>query len=181
MSQMRGRIKRVTGYVALLRAVNVGGTRKLPMSVLLEICEAAGFQQVKTCIASGNVVFQSDQAEDPVRREIEARVSAYARKHIAVMVRTAAEIADVLVRNPFLDVPRNRILALFVPGQPPKDPLAGVNGIENEQIRLGLRELYVYYPDGMAATRLRIPSEKQGTSRNLNTVAKLAEFAAALA
>ena len=170
----------MTGYVALLRAVNVGGTGKLPMSVLVEICEAAGFQKVKTYIASGNVVFQSDRAEDPVRRELEERVSAYARKHVTVMVRTADEIAGVLVRNPFLDAPRNRIMALFVPGQPPSDPLAGVTGIKNEQIRRGLRELYVYYPDGMAATRLRIPSEKQGTARNLNTVARLADIAAAL-
>ncbi|GAC1576719.1 MAG: hypothetical protein NVS3B5_08390 [Sphingomicrobium sp.] len=60
------------------------------------------------------------------------------------------------------------------------DPLEGVTGIKNEQVRLGKRELFILYPDGMANTRLRIPSNKQGTSRNMNTVQKLAELAPAV-
>lgn len=49
----------MTEYVALLRAVNVGGTGKLPMAALTQMCEAVGFEKVRTYIASGNVVFQS--------------------------------------------------------------------------------------------------------------------------
>jgi uncharacterized protein (DUF1697 family) len=56
-----------------------------------------------------------------------------------------------------------------------------VTGIKNEQVHLGKRELFVLYPDGMANTRLRIPSEKHGTARNMNTVAKLTVMAAAVA
>ena len=52
----------MTAYVALLRAVNVDGTGKLPMTILSGMCEAVGFSQVRTYIASGNVVFQSDLA-----------------------------------------------------------------------------------------------------------------------
>lgn len=173
--------KKMTGYVALLRAVNVGGTGKLPMTVLAEICEAVGFSQVQTYIASGNVVFQSDIAEDQVRSALEDRLLSYAGRNVGVVMRTAAEIADTLARNPFADSPGNRVMALFIDGPLPCNPLDGVTGLKNEQIRLGQRELFILYRDGMATTRLRIPSEKHGTARNMNTVAKLAEMAAALA
>ena len=161
------------------RAVNVGGTGKLPMTVLAEMCEAAGFSQVRTYIASGNVVFQSDGAEDQVRSALEDRLLAYAGRSVGVVLRTASEIAGALARNPFADSPGNRVMVLFIDGPLPSDPLDGVTGVKNEQIRLGKRELFVLYPDGMAITRLRIPSEKHGTARNMNTVAKLAEMAAA--
>ena len=97
-----------------------------------------------------------------------------------MVVRTASEIADVLARSPFKDAPGNRVMALFVDGPLPADPFEGVTGAKGEQIRLGKRELFVLYPSGMAASRLRIPSEKIGTARNMNTVAKLAEMAAEL-
>ncbi|MCQ9155649.1 DUF1697 domain-containing protein [Acidomonas methanolica] len=170
----------MTGYVALLRAVNVGGTGKLPMSVLTGLCEAAGFARVRTYIASGNVVFQSHGTEAQVRSALEERLHAYAGKEIGVVVRTAREIADVFARNPFVDAPGNRVMALFVDAPLPDDPLDGVTGSGNEQIRLGQREFFVFYPDGMADTRLRIPGGRHGTARNMNTVGKLAEMAAAL-
>jgi uncharacterized protein (DUF1697 family) len=171
----------LTGYVALLRAVNVGGTGKLPMTMLAQMCETAGFEKVKTYTASGNVVFRSDRSEDQVRSALEDQLHAYAGKSVGVIVRTASEIANALARNPFADAPGNRVMALFVDGALPADPLDGVIGIRNEEVRLGERELFVFYPDGMANTRLRIPSDKQGTARNMNTVAKLAEMTGAVA
>lgn len=170
----------MTGYVALLRAVNVGGTGKLPMSVLAGLCADAGFGHVRTYIASGNVVFRSDRSEHDVRAALEERLRAYAGKPVGVVVRSAAEIADVLARNPFPDAPGNRVAVLFVDGPLPRDPLDGVTGIDGEQLRAGKRELFVFYPNGMGATRVRIPSEKHGTARNMNTVAKLAQMAAEL-
>jgi uncharacterized protein (DUF1697 family) len=170
----------MTGYVALLRAVNVGGTGKLPMTTLIALCEAVGLTEVRTYIASGNVVFRSDRSEAEIRAALEDRLHAYAGKSVGVVVRTATEVADVLARNPFADAPGNRVMALFVDGPLPADPLDGVTGAKDEEIRLGKRELFVFYPSGMAATRLRIPSEKNGTARNMNTVAKLAEMAATL-
>jgi uncharacterized protein (DUF1697 family) len=171
----------LTGYVALIRAVNVGGTGKLPMTVLAQMCEAVGFEKVKTYIASGNVVFQSGAAEDQVRSAMEEQLQTYAGKSVGVFVRTAAEIADTLARNPFVGAPGNRVMTLFVDGPLPADPLDSVTGIRDEQVRLGKRELFVLYPDGMANSRLRIPSEKHGTARNMNTVTKLATMAAAVA
>jgi len=170
----------MTAYIALLRAVNVGGTGKLPMAELKTMCEAAGFDQVKTYIASGNVVFTSDRSEEAVRTAIEQKLEAYAGKPVGVIVRTAAEMADTLARNPFADKPGNRTVALFVDGPIPADALEGARNVKDEEMRLGRREIYIFYGDGMADSRLAIPAAKAGTARNMNTVAKLAEMAAAL-
>ena len=170
----------MTAYIALLRAVNVGGTGKLPMTELKAMCEAAGFDQVRTYIASGNVVFSSAKSEDAVRAAIEKALEAYAGKPVGVMVRSAAEMADTLERNPFADKPGNRVVAIFVDGPIPADALDAAKNVKGEEMRLGKRAIYVFYDDGMADSRLVIPAAKAGTARNMNTVAKLAEMAAAL-
>lgn len=159
-------------HVALLRAVNVGGTGKLPMVELVAMCEDAGFTDVRTYIASGNVVFRSGLDEAGVRKALGQRLQAYAGKPVGVLVRSAAEIAAVAAGN--------RVVALFVDEALPTDPLTGVTGLRDEQLVLGTREIFVHYGDGMADSRLRIPYAQQGTARNLNTVGKLAAMAAAL-
>src|SRR5947209_290088 len=98
----------MTAYVALLRAVNVGGTGKLPMTELKAMCEAAGFARVRTYIASGNVVFETARSEAAVKAVLEARLAGYAAKPVGVCVRTAREMADVLAKNPFAEAPGNR-------------------------------------------------------------------------
>jgi len=170
----------MTAYVALLRAVNVGGTGKLPMTELKAMCEAAGFEQVRTYIASGNVVFTSKLSEEQVRTAIEAPLEAYAGKPVGVLVRTAAEMADTLARNPFADRAANRTVAIFIDDPIPPDAIDAARNIKDEELRIGKREIYVFYGDGMADSRLIIPAGKAGTARNMNTIAKLAEMAAAL-
>jgi uncharacterized protein (DUF1697 family) len=171
----------MTAYVALLRAVNVGGTGKLPMTELTAMCEAAGFEQVKTYIASGNVVFTSAKSEAAVKAVLEKAMHAYAGKPVGVMVRSAAEMAAVAGANPFPDAPGNRVIAILLDDQPPKDVIEHARHIDGEEIALGKREIYVRYTDhGMAGSKLVIPAAKAGNGRNMNTVAKLAEMAAAL-
>jgi uncharacterized protein (DUF1697 family) len=167
-------------YIALLRAVNVGGTGKLPMTDLKIMCEAAGFQSVKTYIASGNVVFKSPKTEAQVKKVLEVGLAAYAGKPVGVLVRIAAELAAILAANPFKEMPGNCTLAVFLDEAPPRDAAEKATGRVREEIRLGQRELYVYYPDHMGQSKLKIPAAKNGTGRNMNTVAKLAEMAAAL-
>ncbi len=168
----------MTAFIALLRAVNVGGTGKLPMSELTAMCEALGYGGVKTWIASGNVVFTSDQPEAQIKAHLEASLLAWASKPIAVMVRTAEEMRAVLDANPFPQAPPNRCVAVFLDAAP--SALDGIKGQKDEEIRPGEREIYVHYGDGMAGSRLVIPAAAAGTARNMNTVAKLADLAAAL-
>lgn len=170
----------MTAYVALLRAVNVGGTGKLPMTELKRLCEEAGFAKVKTYIASGNVVFTADLSEPEVKKKLEASLQNFAGKAVGVFVRTASEMADVVRANPFDDQPGNRVTAFFLDMHPPDDVAASAKGRADEEIAPGKREIYVFFPSGMADSKLRIPSAGEGTARNMNTSAKLAELAAAL-
>lgn len=169
----------MTSYVALLRAVNVGGTGKLPMAELKRIGEEAGFRNPRTYIASGNLLFESDASEAEVKAALEIRLEAYAGKRVGVLVRTAAEMAAVAADSPFGDKAPNRVTAIFLDAAPPADALEGATGVRDEKMRLGKREIYVHYGDGMADSKLRIPAAKDGTARNMNTVAKLAALAKA--
>ena len=170
----------MTQFVALLRAVNVGGTGKLPMAELTAMCEAAGFAKAKTYIASGNVVFTSALSEAKVKAALEARLADYAGKPVGVVVRTADEMAAVLKHNAFPKAAPNLTVAIFLDAAPPADALDHAVGKNDEECALGTREIYVHYPSGQGDTKLRIPAAKTGTARNMNTVAKLAEMAAAL-
>lgn len=166
-------------YVALLRAVNVGGTGKLPMSELRAMCEAAGFANARTYLASGNVVFAAAGREAAVKATLEKALEAYAGKPVGVMVRSGAEMAAIVTANPFPAAATNRTVAIFLDEPPPKDALAGVTGRADEEIALGTREIFAHYPSGMGRSKLKIPAAKAGTARNMNTVATLAEWAMA--
>ncbi|MDP9102762.1 MAG: DUF1697 domain-containing protein [Pseudomonadota bacterium] len=170
----------MTAYIALLRAVNVGGTGKLPMAELKALCDAAGFAKARTYIASGNALFESELGEAAVQATLAAALKIYAGKPVGVLVRTAAEMAAVGRANPFADQPGNRVVALFLDEAPPADAINHARHVNGEVMALGRREIYVHYGDGMANSKLVIPAAKAGTGRNLNTVAKLAELAAAL-
>jgi uncharacterized protein (DUF1697 family) len=165
-------------YIALLRAVNVGGTGKLPMADLRAICRDAGFTRVETYIASGNVIFESKGAASKVKAELEARLLAYVKKPIGVVMRTAAEMAAVLKANPFSKAEPKFTYAIFLDERPPRDALDHAVGQNDEEMRLVDREIFVHYPSGMGRSKLRIPAAKTGTARNMNTIAKLAEMAA---
>src|SRR5471032_1607051 len=126
-----------TRYIALLRAVNVGGTGKLPMSELKAMCCDAGFARVETYIASGNVVFESKAAPSRVKAELEGRLHAYAGKPVGVVVRSAREMLAVLKANPFPRAEPKYTYAIFLSEPPTADSLAHAPGRQDEQMRLG--------------------------------------------
>jgi uncharacterized protein (DUF1697 family) len=147
----------MTVFVALLRAVNVGGTGKLAMPELAAMCRAAGFARVRTYIASGNVVLASNLDEAAVKAAIEAPVAAYVGKPVGVLVRT---------------------VAIFLDHAPAANALDHLRHRTSETVALGAREIYVAYGDTMGSSKLVIPAAEAGTARNMNTVAKLAKMAA---
>jgi uncharacterized protein (DUF1697 family) len=118
--------------------------------------------------------------EARVRKLIEERLHKYAGKPVGVIIRTVEEMAAVLKANPFPKTAPNRAVAIFLDEPPHPGALAEAKGVTGEELRLGLREIYVSYGDGMAQSRLRIPAARSGTARNMNTVAKLVEMAASL-
>lgn len=167
----------MTMYIALLRAVNVGGTGKLPMTELAAMCREVGLAQVRTYIASGNVIFESAEKPGQIKSELETRLQAYAKKPVGVLLRTVVEMKKILKANPFPEAAPNRTVAIFLDEPPPADALAFAVGLKDEEMQLGKREIYVHYGDGMGKSKLRIPAAKNGTARNMNTIAKLVELA----
>jgi len=168
----------MTTYIVLLRAVNVAGTGKLPMADLKALCAELGFGRIETYIASGNVVFESDTTAADVQTKLEEKLRTHAGKAIGVIVRTAAEIKTVLKRSPFPNKEPKLTYTFFLNNTPSPQALDDVRGRNGEEIRLGAREVYVYYPMGMGQSKLQIPAARLGTSRNMNTVAKLVEISA---
>ncbi len=130
----------MTTYIALLRAVNVGGTAKLPMAKLKTLCAELGFCRIETYIASGNVVFDCNMASAKVQAQLENRLPPYAGKAVRVFVRTAAGMRTVLNRNPFSDKERKHTHASCHHEKPPTDALDDVRGRAGEEMRLGHRE-----------------------------------------
>ncbi len=162
-------------YVGFLRAVNVGGTGKLPMSELQQMCADLGFADVRTYIASGNVVFSSDLDKKTVKKQLEDKLLSYAGKPVAVLVRTAAELVRVLEKNPFKDKEPN-LQAVLLDKKPLASSVTSVTGQKDELLVIGHHEIYVHYPSGMGQSKLRIPAAKEGTARNMNTIKKMVEW-----
>jgi uncharacterized protein (DUF1697 family) len=160
-------------FVALLRAVNVGGTGTLAMSDLKSICEDLGFSDVRTYIQSGNVVFGCAWTEARVRAALEAALAAKMKRPIDVLVRSAAEMAAVLKHNPFPSAEGNRVYVFFLDESPKKAVFAAIKIPGGEELRLVGREIYVHYPDGMGRSKLKLSSLGVATARNINTVARL--------
>jgi uncharacterized protein (DUF1697 family) len=166
----------MTDFVALLRAVNVGG-RTLAMADLKAVAEALGLENARTHIASGNLLFASSRSEPALKEALEAELTNHMGKPVEVMVRTAKELAAIAKANPFDSEPGNRVVAIFLDEAPPKDAVSQAKNVADERMALGRREIYVHYPSGQGRSKLRIPAAAAGTARNMNTVAKLAELA----
>jgi uncharacterized protein (DUF1697 family) len=170
----------MTAYVALVRAVNVGG-RQLKMADLLRIAEELKLGSPRTYIASGNLVFTSNTSERALKSALEKALGKHWGVTVDVFVRTAGEMADAVKSNPFGNEPGNRVAAIFLDEPPPAHALGVAKGMADERLALGVREIYVHYPSGMGQSKLRLPAMASGTARNMNTVTKLAELAKEMA
>ncbi len=169
----------MTAYVALIRGVNVAG-RKLLMTDLKAIAGKLKLEQVRTYIASGNLLFVSDKSEARLKGALEAALQKHMGTPVDVMVRTAEEMQKVVDDNPFPKAGKSA-LAIFLDDSPPTDTIAEAKNVADEEVALGRREIYVHYPSDMGRSKLRIPAAKAGTARNMNTVAKLAAMAKEMA
>lgn len=168
-------------YVALLRAMNVAGTGKLPMADLRLMATNCGFANARTYIASGNLLFDSDLSEDAARDALTQKVDAFFGKSVPIFVRTAAELDAIAAANPFPDEKGSRLMVFFLGEAATPAMVDDARGQRGERMAIGTREIYVAYGDGIGKTKLIIPAVKAGTARNVNTVTKLATMLATAA
>jgi uncharacterized protein (DUF1697 family) len=170
----------VPRYLALLRAVNVGGKNSVPMPALREAVEGLGYTDVSTYIQSGNVLFSAPRAVKP--HVLEAEITQRFGLEITVMLRTAREVAKVLGSNPFAGEPTDKLHIGFMADKPPATIVRAIDtsGFAPELFTVVGREYWLFLPNGMGRTklapfvtrRLGVPA----TVRTLKTVTKLADL-----
>jgi uncharacterized protein (DUF1697 family) len=173
--------------VALLRGINVGGHKKVPMARLRDVLEAAGFEDVKTYVQSGNVVLSAPRRSPAkVGREIEAAIEAEFGFDVAVVMRTRDEIAALVQDDPLGDVATNPTyrIVVFLAEEVDRARLADVDpaAFAPEAFTLRDRELVMWAPNGQRDSKLvKTLTEKRtgvvGTARNWRTVEKLLAMA----
>jgi uncharacterized protein (DUF1697 family) len=126
------------------------------------------------------VLFRSHEAEKTVEERLDEALGKTMGKRPGVMVRSRKELDKLAADAPFPKAKPNFLLVYFLPEKPPGDALEKMVAPDGEEAKLAGREIYVHYPNGSGRSKLKLPALKTGTSRNLNTVRKLAEMAAAM-
>jgi uncharacterized protein (DUF1697 family) len=180
--------ERVSTYIALLRAVNVGGNI-LKMERLRALWAELGLTNIRTYVQSGNVVFEAAQNPEAWLPDLERKLEGQTRLPVSVLVRTPAQMGRLIATNPFLrqpDVDPKKLHVTFlssVPTPPAVDALRAID-TGSDQFQLVGAHIYLYCPAGFADVKLtskvieKILSVK-ATTRNWNTVNKLHEMATA--
>jgi uncharacterized protein (DUF1697 family) len=169
--------------VALLRGVNVGGNNKVPMAHLRELMQALGYEDVRTHLQSGNAVFTATGvAPERAAQEIEGQLERHLGLGVRVLVRTGEELARVVGANPLPEATSEpaRLLVNFLSAPPDPERLRELDpaDFEPDLFGVGEREIYVWCPEGVRATKLSHAFwEKRlgvvATARNWNTVTRL--------
>lgn len=161
--------------MAFLRAVNVGGTQKLPMSELVKMCNDLGCNNVKTYIASGNVVFKTTKAAPQIKDDIEDKLLDFFKKPVGVIIRNQMQMEQLLDDNPFKTCAPNRVIASLI-DEVPNDIMQGVKNHNDEEIIQKPSAIFIHYGDGMASSKLQLPWFKVSTGRNINTITKIIQI-----
>jgi uncharacterized protein (DUF1697 family) len=176
-----------TGYVALLRGINVGGKNKIPMQKLREMIAEIGGTDVRTLLQSGNAVF-GHAVRDPARlaADLERVIVDELDLTVSCLVRSAPDLRRVVEANPFPmeAVDGSRFLVVFLSGPAPADRLAGIDAAAYapDAFTAGEGEIYLNLPDGIRDSKLAalLTGKRLGvtaTARNWNTVTKLLALA----
>jgi uncharacterized protein (DUF1697 family) len=180
--------ERMTTYAALLRGINVGGSKKVPMGDLRTLVQGLGHTDVATYLQSGNVVFSTDGGdEDSLAADIARAIEERFGFAVDVLVRDHAYLEAVREACPFpaAELQPKQLHVTYFSTRVDADRFAAIDQPAHlpEEFRLGDRALYLYAPDGLGRSKLAEALSKprllQGliaTTRNWNTVVKLEEL-----
>jgi uncharacterized protein (DUF1697 family) len=174
-----------TTQIALLRGINVGRNQRIAMADLRELMHGLGYENVRTHLQSGNVIYASPAPPNEAPAAIEAQIGRELGLTVKVIVRTRDELAQAIDANPLGDYVGEpaKLLVTFLPTPPDPDALAAIDPaeFEPELFRAGGREIYSFHPNGLNQSRLSPVLAKclegAGTARNWNTVTRLLELA----
>jgi uncharacterized protein (DUF1697 family) len=176
----------MTTYIALLRGVNVGGNQ-LKMERLRAICASLGFENARTYLQSGNVVFEANGSSSKVVKALEEKLAGETRLPVRVLVRSGSDLKRLIAKNPFLksnSVDRARLHVTFLSESPAAAALKRLGALDasQDEFRAAGTEIYLHCPTGYGRSKLSNNNLERllsltGTTRNWNTVNTLAEMA----
>jgi uncharacterized protein (DUF1697 family) len=177
--------------ISMLRGVNVGGHNKIKMEALRALYESLKLRDAQTYVQSGNVIFRTDERdmarlakriEDGIERKFVFRPD--------VILRTTAEMREVVARNPFAKrrgIEPGKLLVSFLGSNPGEEGREKIRQMkcDPEEMRIEGREIYIYFPNGMGRSKLSLARLEKalktpGTARNWNSVTKMLEMAEGL-
>jgi uncharacterized protein (DUF1697 family) len=174
--------------ISMLRAVNVGGHNKIKMDALRALYESLKFRDPQTYVQSGNVVFRTGERDLIfLTKRIQSGITRNFGFTPEVILRTSSELRSVIARNPFAKrrgIEPSKLLVTFLasdPGAEAREKLLSLK-TDPEELRIDGRELYIYFPNGMARPKFSWAAvdkllKTPGTGRNWNSVTKLLEIA----
>ncbi|WP_340375092.1 DUF1697 domain-containing protein [Streptomyces sp. SS7] len=177
-----------TTYAALLRGINVGGARKLPMADLRTLLQGLGYGDVRTYLQSGQAVFSSAHGDEEVlAAELVAAIAQEFGFDVDVLVRDHAYLKTVAEACPFpaADLQPKQLHVTYFSAPVDAERFAEIDRTAHlpEEFRLGDRALYLYAPDGLGRSKLaellsrpRFTKGLVATTRNWNTVVRLVEM-----
>ena len=178
----------MTGYIALLRGINVGGKNKIKMADLRGMLEEIGLSQVKTYIQSGNVFFESEQEVGILQQQLESEIEKVFGFSVKVIVRTAEEVVQILENCPFSEeeiseaeasAEGESLYVAFLQDFPSQEEMTRLGAFksDNEEYRVDGREIYLLFRQSIRNSRLANHLQKMtvpSTVRNWKTITKLA-------
>jgi len=171
-------------FIVLLRGINVGGNKRIKMADLKVLFESIGFSSVQTLLQSGNVILESEISDSTaLAHQLEAVIQKHFGFESKIILRTADQWKDVILRHPFsaeqLSEP-SKILVTFLRDSPTPESIAALMSAHTgiEQLYVSGHECYGYFPEGLGRTKLdngliERKLKTMGTGRNWNTVSKL--------
>jgi uncharacterized protein (DUF1697 family) len=173
-------------YVVLLRAVNVGGTKKLPMAEFRKLLEGLGYKRVETYIQSGNAVFDAAGPPAKAAKAIAVALEKLMGGPVGVLLRTHEDLGRIIAENPYATeaaADGARVHAVFLSGIPAEAATAGLKKIPARSDRYHHTgdTLYLHLPDGAGESKFTAKTLDKilgvyVTARNWNTVVKLHEM-----
>jgi uncharacterized protein (DUF1697 family) len=164
--------------VALLRGINVGGGRKVPMAQLRGVAEGLGLKRVRTLIASGNLVFEGERSE----AELEAAVQSHFGFPVDIMIRSAAQWSAYVAANPFPHEAEAepKFLHLLIGKQPTAEAAVAwltARAAPEEKVAGQGDALWIYFGNGAGRSKLATaPKHGPWTGRNWRTVETIEEM-----
>lgn len=168
-------------YIALLRGINVGGHKKVPMAELRKLLSNSGLKNVQTYIQSGNVIFQSSKTSiSEIENNISKSIFNYFGFQVSVIVKSTSDLQTIFNGCPFSDEQKEKSYFIVLDKIPESELIDEVNQIayENETFIIINKCLYFYSSVGYGRTKFNMTTFERklnvvGTARNYNTIVKL--------